>query len=437
MAATRKKTNVFYERYVIDAPRSHMAYALDVWKLGKMSKHFGGFNTVDDFLRHYASCDPRCHYEILRDETPMAVAFDLDVKYTKNSHAETIEAMGFAPSDPDGVLRIATEHIDRVFPQLVGARRLVSTSHRPQTQHSFHVKYLDFVLRDMTARRAFKAALTTHLQHLTPCIDASVYESNHQMRLLYSCKIDELDRPLLPVDGPAELCTEAVRNHMWSITSPDAVSLDIPEPLGGAKRGRHDASGAGDETLHKSQRRRDAAITYEPITWLQHSDVGPQLFELAGLGNCKPWCYKESLLVHSEAPCPFGCLHPHTNAWSVCLNDQGTVVLTKLFRVKQKHTPAWLPIALNESVIRALQDAWCAGSPPSAQLTRFGACFVAGASAERAPAVTWRVVSVGAEWPHGKCSALRDVACRDAARSAGFGAPDAVARRRGKGLRPL
>jgi hypothetical protein len=178
---------------------------------------------------------------------------------------------------------------------------------------------------------------------------------------------------------------------MWSITSPDAVSLDIPEPLGGAKRGRHDASGAGDETPHKSQRHRDAAITYEPITWLQHSDVGPQLFELAGLGNCQPWCYNESLLAHSDAPCPFGCPHPHTNAWSVCLNDQGTVVLTKLFRLKQKHTPAWLPIALNESVIRALQDAWCAGSPPNAQLTRFGACFVAGASVERAPAVTWRV----------------------------------------------
>jgi len=111
--AIRKTPNVFYDRYVNTAPRSHMAYAMDVWKpSGEMSKHFGGFNTVDDFLRHYASCAPMmCHYEILRDTTPMAVAFDLDVKYTKNSHTETIEAMGFTPSNPDGVLRIATEHI--------------------------------------------------------------------------------------------------------------------------------------------------------------------------------------------------------------------------------------------------------------------------------------------------------------------------------------
>jgi hypothetical protein len=130
-----------------------MAYAWDVWTpSGEKSKRFGGFSTVDDFLRHYVSCDPRCHYEICRDETPIAVAFDLEVNYGDASHADTIAAMGFTPSDPDGPLRISTEHIERVFPQLVGARRLVSTSHRGRsgappgaavdtTKHSYHIKY--------------------------------------------------------------------------------------------------------------------------------------------------------------------------------------------------------------------------------------------------------------------------------------------------------
>jgi hypothetical protein len=180
-----------------------MAYTWDVWKpSGEKSKHFGGFSTVDDFLNHYASCDPRCHYEICRDETLIAVAFDLEVMYGDALHAATIAAMGLTPSDPDGPMRISTEHIERVFPQLVGARRLVSTSHRGRsappgaavdtTQHSDHIKYPDFVLKDMNARHAFKSALGECLHHLLPCLDVSVYDSNKQMRLLYSCKIDQV-----------------------------------------------------------------------------------------------------------------------------------------------------------------------------------------------------------------------------------------------------
>jgi hypothetical protein len=122
---------------------------------------------------------------------------------------------------------------------------------------------------------------------------------------------------------------------MWTVTSPEAKEIDIP--------------GSGATPAPSAKRRRLASVTsYEPATWLQRSGVGPLLFRLAGLGDCDPWCYKESLLANSDAKCPFGCSESHANAWSVCLNDQGTLMLTKLFRVKQKHTPAWLPIVLSE-----------------------------------------------------------------------------------------
>ena len=118
---------------------------------------------------------------------------------------------------PDAFLAAVLARLFDALPDLGYSPRWVSSSHRPGRKVSFHIKFPAYTLPDMKARALFKAVLSNGpLADLAPCIDPSVYDSNKAMRLVYSCKLDDPSRVLMPTEAGAAFDAETILRHTWT-----------------------------------------------------------------------------------------------------------------------------------------------------------------------------------------------------------------------------
>ena len=148
--------------------------------------------------------------------------------------------------ESDAFLAAVADRIADAFPQLRGAAFLTCTSNKPGEKLSFHLKFPGFYLRDMAERDAFTREIGRRLASLLPLVDPSVYSKNRQMRMLFSHKLGDSSRPLLPAgfvagDAPDMV---AVLEHMWTTVPadavpfyPDGVAAEQPPPTERATRG--------------------------------------------------------------------------------------------------------------------------------------------------------------------------------------------------------
>ena len=223
-----------YVNNVIDAQPLHLAVAWDRHnQQGGLGKGFASFKSANALLTWYNAWSPKCCYEILRECAPIAVAFDIDFDNTKKLHTDVLQREGL-PEDADAFLATIMEHIGRAFPKLTDVAPLVSASHKPGEKLSFHLKYASVYLRDLRDRDAFREAVATELGTLVPLVDKSVYYRNKQMRLLFSHKLGDSSRPLLPAGFAADSAADMamVHLHMWTNVPKDAKPFfDEPPEL--------------------------------------------------------------------------------------------------------------------------------------------------------------------------------------------------------------
>ena len=219
-----------YQAHVLDAPGDHAALARDVLNSeGSIVKYWAGFPDNATATRFYLiqPRETRNWYEILRTTRPMCVGLDIDFKLGDPKHAPVMDRLQLRITDsPDAFLAAVLARIFAALPALGGSPRWVSSSHRAGHKVSFHIKFPAYTLHDMTARTLFRAVLSKGaLAELVPCVDPSVYDANKAMRLLYSCKLDDPTRVLMPTEAGAAFDAETILRHMWSEVPPDAVPL--------------------------------------------------------------------------------------------------------------------------------------------------------------------------------------------------------------------
>ena len=215
-----------YRQHVIEAPTSRFAVAVDVTASG--SKTYLSFPSYDALLEWYAAQQAlRCVNEVLRECAPMCVAFDLEFDEEDARHGHVQWLMSVDMRRPDETfLRPMLRRIRAAFPELRGSPELVSTSHR-QDRMSYHVKFPAWTLPTYESRQSFKRALAARCGDLAPCLDDTAYSRNRVMRMLYSCKFGEPERPLVPHERTVAFDIDAVRAHSWSFIPANAKPLTI------------------------------------------------------------------------------------------------------------------------------------------------------------------------------------------------------------------
>jgi hypothetical protein len=229
-----RKLSPMYENAVVNADATHLAVAYDVMtdrmdKHGKavVGKRYLGFSTFAGLLEWYSTHNPRCVYEIQRETLPMAVAFDVELKFSDSRHMAVCSAMKLS-TDPEVLLQQIVSSIVAALPQLSGTPPLVAASHDAGRKISYHIKFSHVMLPTMHHRDQFRHILSIKLANLIPVIDPSVYYKNKNMRMLWSYKLTDLDRLLLPhrVEASSPVDLEAVKQHMWCYVPPGAVPFD-------------------------------------------------------------------------------------------------------------------------------------------------------------------------------------------------------------------
>lgn len=231
MKSTKKKLNIRectpeYKMFVKEAPHHHLAASCDNG-VGKGTKNYFGFATLDAFLAWYEKHTPKACYEILRFSLPVSVAFDVECEFDKEQHQAVRVAHGLS-FEPAEFLAQVSRVVATRLPQLATHTPVVSSSHALGKKISFHMKYAHVTLADMTERDKFKQLVLNVFGDFIPVIDPSVYDKNKNMRLLYSHKWGSSARPLVPVGAETEpFNAAAVARHMWCVPHADAVPFDF------------------------------------------------------------------------------------------------------------------------------------------------------------------------------------------------------------------
>jgi hypothetical protein len=215
-----------YQMHVNAALPHYLAASCDNG-VGKGTKFFFGFATIEKFLAWYDRQNPKCCYEILRSSLPVAVAFDIECETDDERHCAVRAAHGLS-LDADRFLGQLVHVVVTRLPQLAPHPPFVSSSHAVGRKLSFHLKFEFVILPTMADRDRFKQLVLAVFGDFVPVIDPSVYSKNKNMRLLFSSKWGSTARPLVAVGAEtAPFSAAAVAQHMWCTSHADAVPFDF------------------------------------------------------------------------------------------------------------------------------------------------------------------------------------------------------------------
>ena len=242
---------------------------------GSNGYHYGTFLRIGElaqFLNWQGVRDvegSRAFFEVLLQNQPLRVAFDLEYEFDKPRHAEVGKRLLGDSRDKADFLRAVL--VRRVLPWISSlAGQPVTTTEcqcldaSDDGKLSFHV-VVDKVFVPAGSLDGFRHAVARELRDLFPLLDGGVYTSR-PMRLVGCTKVGSR-RCLLPVTSVGDVpfgatpafdgtfTQELLERHMWTFVPPGAVALaglgaPAPPPRGVNKpRSTRRGAAVGPEVL--------------------------------------------------------------------------------------------------------------------------------------------------------------------------------------------